>query len=374
MRTAVTQLTEASHKVRSRQAIAVLLNGAATVHLVWFYLAYVPSALNLETYEQGLAPVPFQHRALWVLPLRWAHHSPVLNGLADRISALHAWFPHGVHAESLVQAPVDLLAVAAAGLVARSIYRAASRTGVLTSLIYPLTLLMVTATYALNTIHRFRFVYDLSSLGMFAVGTYLIYFRRSQVLFALLFMVATVNRETSLFLLLMEGTVLASAWDGAAMRSGVAGWIRRPVQQLPERQRWLLVAVLLAFWGGWHIFVAHLFAGNASAAGPRFWLNIGILLCPLSWPQLLSTFSYCLPLLLLGRGDSGNTTLRRWRWVLPVWFVAMLHYGLLVETRIFGELIPLVVCEVALLAERRILNKLRAIRWTHADHEDKVPA
>ena len=203
--TAVAERMEvkAARKKSNVSKLEVLLNAAATLQAVWFYLAYVHCYVDLAAYEAGVAHTPYQYRLLLMLPLRWAHGSAVCTAIAGALTHLHAWFPTGVRPESLVEFPVDVAAVAVAGLVTRRMYLAASRTGMLAAVVYPLTLVMVVGTYALGTVFRLRFVYDLPSLAFFAGGMFVLYVRRPLWEFALLFAVATLNRETTLFLLVL---------------------------------------------------------------------------------------------------------------------------------------------------------------------------
>lgn len=322
----------------------------ATVQVVWYYLTSVPNAMDLLSYERGTGPMPFQGRMLMMLPLRWAHENALLSDVARTMTAMPGWFAHGCHAEGLVQALTDVLSVLVTGWVARRIYLAASPTGVLGPYIYPLTLIMVAATYSFNAVHPLRFVYDLPSLGLFSLGLEMIFFRRRMLWFASLFALATVNRETSLFLLVMEGLTLAAE----SRRERGAG--------LNSRLRWTVVVILLGGWVAWHLEVGRIFAGNPSAAAPRLLLNAGTVLCPISWTQLLSVGAFCGPMLLLGGRRIADATLRAWRWMLPLWLAFMVVYGLLIETRVFGELIAFAASSVALLAEQEMLTWLEKIR------------
>ena len=342
--------------------VEVLLNGAATLQAVWFYLAYVRSYLNLPRYEAGTVRAPFQYRLLLMLPLRWAHGSALCARVAGALTAMPAWFPHGVRPESLVQAPVDVLAVAVAGLVTRRMYRAASASGLLEAAVYPLVLLMVLGTYAVGTMYRIRFVYDLPSLGFFAAGMYLVYFRQPRWQFAVLFAVATVNRETTLFLLPLYGLACWVQVHGGAVVQ--RPWWRR--LHLPVRDAVFTAALLLA-WTAWHVWVAHRFAANGTESWNRMQLNLQVMLIPTSWLQLMSCFAFCGPLVLLWRRRLRDRVLRLWLWVVPAWFAFMLHYGLLLESRVFGELIPLVACCVALGAEEVLLARMAS--WEGWDRQ-----
>jgi hypothetical protein len=46
-----------------------------------------------------------------------------------------------------------------------------------------------------------------------------------------------------------------------------------------------------------------------------------------------------------------------WLWTLPAWFGLMFLYGIIVEGRLYGELIPYLACMSALIAEESILAR-----------------
>ncbi len=384
----------AGHPYR-RTGLTLLLSAAATLHFVWFYLALVRCYLNLDSYESGTANTPYQYRLLLMLPLRWAHGSAACQSLAAALTSMRPWFPLGVRPESIVEFPLDVVSVILAGLVARQIYKSASPTGLLTPLVYPLTLLMVAATYAFGTMHRLRFLYDLPSLGFFAAGLYLLYFRKPRWQFALLFCIATLNRETTLFLLALfvltrwldtrsavtRNTATCStdtcstdtrSTDTRSSATARDHGTHNTVTSPPHTPAWrlprlpladvALTAFLLSAWVFWHIWVAHHFSANPTESWSRLRLNLWILAVPASWLQLLSCFAFCGPVLLVHRRRVHDPTLRLWLWIVPLWVLCMLHYGLFVETRIFGELIPIVACCVALITEQLLLDRLHATR------------
>lgn len=145
--------------------------------------------------------MPFQGRCLMMLPMRWAHGSRVLHWLTYPFAFSHFWFPRPVQPEVMVQAAINIVCLLLAGWFTTRIYQASSRRRLLTPMVYPLLLVVCGATYMMHTVQNFRFIYDLPSLAFFSAAMYLLYFRRHWSLFVTLFLIATINRETTLLLL-----------------------------------------------------------------------------------------------------------------------------------------------------------------------------
>jgi hypothetical protein len=318
----------------------------ATIQLVWAYHRRVPPYLHLARYENGLEVTPCQTRVLMMWLLRWAHHNAFLIRVADLLSRFTPIYRAPITPETLVLALTNTLGIMAAGWVATRIYDAASERRMLTEYIYPLVLVLCAVTYVLESLHARSFYYDLPSLGFFAVGLYLIYFRKHPLWFALLFVVATLNRETTLVLLLFY--LLAAMAD-----SGAVDW-RRAVSP-----RTLAVVVpLVAYWIAWHLYVNRLYAANHAAWIPAYKINLVLLAWPPAWPQLFAAGGYLVVPIVLYRKRVKDATLRLWLWTLPAWFGLMFLYGIIVESRLYGELIPYVACMGALIAEQSILEQI----------------
>jgi hypothetical protein len=158
-------------------------------------------------------------------------------------------------------------------------------------------------------------------------------------------MVATTNRETSL--LLLYYFVASSCVFGD-----------RIVWRRALTLRTIGTTTLLAlFWIGWRIWTTHRYAAaNSSESHCYINANIATLYFPLVWPQLAGIAAYTLPFLLLMRRKIRNCELRLWLYSLPLWFAFMFYYGLLIENRLFGELIPLFTCTALLLAEYHLTD------------------
>jgi len=331
------------------QRIKIVVIGAyvvATIQFVWCYLWLTRPYVNTLLYQQGRERMPFQGRSLMMLPMRWAHQSALLKWLAHAFAGSHFWFPKPVAPEVLVQAAIDVGCLLATGYFATRIYQASSRRRLLTPVVYPLLLVVCGATYVMHTVQNFRFIYDLPSLAFFAAAMYLLYFRWHWIYFAGVFALATLNRETTLLLLPLYML-------NEAVKNGRLRW------PLLLRGRTLRVVVPLAIgWGAWQLFVRHVFAGNVSEFYPRIDWNVKSLLVPQAWPQLLSACGYLLLFVVVTRKRISDPRLRAWLWLVPVWLGFMFVYGILIETRVFGELIPLVVCAATLVGEDMLLARM----------------
>ena len=318
----------------------------ATVQLMWCYLWLTRPYVDTRQYEQGLERMPFQGRCLMMLPMRLAHENSVLRFLDRLFAHSHFWFPKPGQPEVLMQAAIGVACLAVTGFLTTRMYEASSRRRLLTYFIYPLVLAVWATTYVLHTVQNFRFIYDLPSLAFFTGALYLIYFRRHWAWFVGLFLMATVNRETTLLLLPL--------W--ALDRSIVGGKVRW--RRMLEPQTIAVVLPLFVAWIGWEIFIRHHFAHNRSEFYPRLNWNVKSVFAPQAWPQMLSACGYLLPFVVLLRKRIPSERLRAWLWLIPLWLVFMFSYGILVETRVFGELIPLVVCCAALIGEELIVAKM----------------
>lgn len=321
----------------------------ATVQFAWCYFWLTRPYVNTRLYELGCERMPFQGRVLMMFPMRLAHASFVLHLLARPFARSHFWFPRLVQPEVLMQAAINVASLIAAGWFTTKIYRASSPRQLLAPLVYPLLLVACAGTYVLHTVQNFRFIYDLPSLAFFAAAMYLIYFRKPFSSFAALFVIATINRETTLLL-------LALYMIDQGVEGGRLEW-RHALQPVT----WLRLIPLAAFWIGWQIFVHHHFARNASEFYPRLNWNVKSLLAPFAWPQLLSASGYLLLYVVAYRKRISDPQLRAWFWLIPIWCVFMFVYGILIETRVFGELIPFVVCASALIFEQMITARMTKV-------------
>jgi hypothetical protein len=234
-----------------------------------------------------------------------------------------------------------------AGWVAVRLYAAATRRNLLGEFVYPLFLGLCFMGYVLHTAQNYRFVYDLPSLAFFSVGLYLIYFRKPVLWFIALFAVATLNRETSL--LLLPFFILSQAIDS----NGKVEWKRLYNVRVAG-----VVLPLMLYWVIWHGMIFHLFAANPSEYYSRFLANLSTFKALRFYPQMFSILGYLPVFLWLNRGSLRDPQLRIWLWVLPIWLGFMMVWGILVETRIFGELIPYTACISVIMLEEVVALRI----------------
>jgi hypothetical protein len=329
---------------RWARLLRVAIYLAGTVQLAGCYFTLVRPYVNTALYESGRERLPFQTRVLMMAPMWWAHRSGMAAAFAAYVAHSRFWYLRPPEPEAIVQLWINVASLLVAGWVAVQIHRAAAGKtggprGFLAFLVYPLFLVLFACHYILHTIQNFRFLYDLPGVAFFSVGLWMIYFRKSPWLFAALFLIATLNRETTL--LLLPFYMLSAASRDEEFRWKNAFNLRTISVVIP----------LAAAWVAWHFFIFHIFKYNVSEYYPRLSLNLYTLVHPRYWPQLLSAGGYLLPFILLGRRSIRDPQLRAWLWVLPVWFGFMFFWGILVETRVFGELLAYLTCIAVLIAE-----------------------
>jgi hypothetical protein len=114
---------------------------------------------------------------------------------------------------------------------------------------------------------------------------------------------------------------------------------------------------MLAAWVAMRLLVLHLYGHNPVAASSRIadlklWQNLGFLVKPQHWPAFASIFGFTLPLVIVRRRYLEPGFLRRGLIVVALWFVLMLFVGVLIEIRIFGELISYMSVAVGVILRR----------------------
>jgi len=315
---------------------------ALTVICAHFGLSYVgrrASFLDLRLYTEGQLGVPFQYRTLVAWIFRGMVGSPLFLAIAR-------------HAPSMYRDPYLLayLLVAFAAL-AGSVLATSDTIFRLTgdsSFARWSALLIVYMAYFTQIVMYgllYTLPYDLPSLFFFCAGINLIV-RNNRWLYYLLFVPAVFNRETICFL-----TVFFAVWEWFRLTGDTKSKLLRI---LPH------VAAQAAIWIAIKIYLFKLYEHNISEVAPNrvfknlVVYNLKVLVTPGQWPLLLSISGFAIPLLIAQRRWIGN---RAFAWacgiVLPLWFLGMFCVGVIVELRIFTEVISMVAPAVALIIFHR---------------------
>jgi hypothetical protein len=329
-------------------AVLVFLYGCATLQFIRYYCKSTDFYLNMTAYLTGRERLPFQERVLPILLLKPMYSSQWLMG--------HLAHRNGAFTPEL--GPVYALALVAvliAGIYTQKLYGLVSSRHSLSFLVYPIFLFAVMWTYAIHSEADFAYPYDLPGVAFFAAGLYYIYKRSYAGLF-LVILIGTFNRETTLFLIGIyvidsaSRAVLSPRMSSQPnmMLSGSTGLKDRFDLRLVS---WGRVAVLAVIWASIKLLLTHHFARNSNDENfLRIEYNLRRL-NPRLLPALLNICGYTLPLVLLFYKRLKPIRFQNYLWIVAAWLPIMFCSGVLVETRIYGELCPFAAVALVLIIE-----------------------
>ncbi len=298
--------------------------------------------LNLPAYLAGHERLPFQRRVLPML---------ILRGL-DRVTPAASHIGHrGLFAQphTMYLFLIDLISVAVASYFCIRLHTAAQPHSRYRLLVFPIFLWTLVWTYLIHILFNHYFPYDMMSVAFFSAGLCFIYERRFLPL-ALVVLIGAFNRETVLFLVpifLLDALapVSISRLRSAASQPHSAtdlDWKSVPL---------LKTAFLFLLWLSVDLTLSHFYTHNdPSELRLRFRENLHNL-APHSWPQFFGACGFLLPVLWGLRRRIPDARITAYLLVVPLWILVMFARGVLTETRIFGELCPLVAVASVLLLE-----------------------
>ncbi len=336
----------------------LLLAGSA--HFALFYTLNTRPMLNLPAFEIGVERAPFQYRALtsWIyaaadrtlhIPVTLAKHLPPSMSTVDSFVTLLLSFVSLLTAVLATRSALEWLTEGSAGW---------SRWGAL--LVLPMGYYHYLLEFGHPCCTPMQLPYDLPSLAFFATGIALIVQGRVAWLYPV-FLLATLNRESTVFLIMLFGLYRFAGWSGRS-------------RERPPSRRALLTGVhvvaLTLLWLALRVMLHHLFhppaVPGAQAAGFEIHVrdNLGYLLRPYYWTSFLSLFGFTWLFVYAHWRDVPSAGVRRMLWIGPIYLGAMYLVGVLSEIRIFGELIPLYAIAFTLLL------RAYAGKWRQA-HEAK---
>lgn len=299
----------------------------ATALLAQLYTIEIPSYIDLRKYALGHEHMPFQARELMRYPLLWAGNSSFLQHHTAGRAGINSPERFVIFIVSFLSI---LLSIWSAQAIDRRLWPSA-RVPLL-----PFAILVVVALFNFYLSVPYSFPYDLPAMMFLGWGLYLVITERFLLLLPL-FILATWNRETSLFLIFVLAAIALSRegrWSLRALR-------RKDILQL------LTLSIL---WCLITAFLHHKYLANPSEAGPRVMDNLKKLAHPVLWPAILSGSAFLLPWIFLRRHLIPDPKLRACVLILPLWVLILLSVGQILEVRIYGDISVFVaVCAAAIL-------------------------
>lgn len=334
------------HQDRSRRSLGSNLiawypRAMLVVASVWFAQVYCTVRhpyINLSQYARGQERLPFQARDLMRWPMLAASHSIFLQHVTAGKVLLRS-------PEFLVMEVAAAVALMFAGWSAMKLYRLALPDGPLPELAFAVLIVICYYDFLLGV--PFSFPYDLPSTAFLGWGTYFAMRQRFAWLLPV-FLFATWNRETSLFLI---GVVLITA----ASRSGTLAWRNL------RRRDWAEMAILTVIWLGIMLAQKHHYAGNPSEAGTRIAGNLRYLINPQLWPNILSASAFLLPYVYFQRRTIPFAPMRYSLLLLPFWVLLLLSVGQILEVRIYGDISVLVAVAATVIVVEKIRSRSRGL-------------
>ena len=323
----------------AQSALWITFCALQTLQFVRFYSVSTIFYLNMNSYLTGHERMPFQER---VLPIFFME--PLFRSY---------WVMHSVAHTNGAFTPergpfyaLSLIALLIAGVFVQKLYRALTQTGMLYFLVYPLFLFACMWSYVIHIEANFSYPYDMPSVAFFAAGLYFIYTRKFIPLLIVMFF-GTLNRETTLFLIgiyIIDAASVSDSTTSTGFRDRFAF----------SQVSWLRVSALVVAWLAIKLTLAHIFAHNDESENfVRIASNFRRL-TPRLWPSVLNICGYLVPIVWFLRKNIAPVRFANYLYILPFWFATMFYTGVIVETRIYGELCSFVAVALVLISERYI--------------------
>ncbi len=322
----------------------------ATLQFIRFYVVSTRFYLKMPAYLSGHERLPFQERVLPIL-LMWPinHWAALMRAVADR-----GHDPETAAAatpQTVAFYVLSLVAFSIAGIFTVKLYRAVTENGILSSLVYPVFLVISMWTYVIHIDANYSYPYDMPALAFFTAGLYFIYTRQFAPLFVVM-LVGTFNRETTLFLIGIYILDAASLPLNLEKMTDAHAPIseRFNLQAVP----WLRVFSLAILWLSIKVTLALHFAGNSNAENYNRVIENAFRLKLRLLPSLLNICAYLLPVVWIYRRRLTPVRFANYLYILPLWFAVMFYTGVILETRIYGELSAYVAVSIVLLLEAHV--------------------
>lgn len=188
-----------------------------------------------------------------------------------------------------------------------------------------------------NILHTYWYPYDIPSILFFVLGLAALY-RKQWLWYYILFILGTINRETTLFLtIVFIVTCLGQLkWKRLAGHVVIQGFI------------WLLIKAL----------IQSIYTGNPGQGAFQLTLldNLQFLLQPGALLWVLPSWGLTWILALIGYRHLKDPFVKRALWVIVPFFAVMMLVGKVDELRIYAELTPIVL-SAALLSLQNLFHQ-----------------
>ncbi len=332
--------------------ITWVLYGCATLQFVRYYVVVTTFYLDMPRYLEGRERLPFQERVLPIF-LMWPinHSAFLMRHLAHPKGGFDD--PSAATSETLAFYIVSLVSFSIAAFLVNRLYRLLTITGTLSVLVFPSFLVLCLWTYVVHVDANFSYPYDFPSLAFFAGGLLAIFTRRYVPLLVIMF-VGTMNRETTLFLIIIYVLdAISITPPNVELRRGYISLRERfALRQMP----WLRATFLLAIWLSVKLTIHHHFAHNDNSENyVRLHENLGRIRLRL-FPTLFNICGYVLPIVFVLRRQLRPLRFASYLYVLPFWIAVMFYTGVILETRVYGELCSFTAIAVVLLLENHVAS------------------
>lgn len=314
------------------------------MHFCLCWAWHDPTYLHMRLYVHGQERLPFQGRILMAWTLRPFADNAHLSAAVAHLSHL---LPENLRRPFVLPELVInfamLLIIVFAG---RAIIRTMTGNAVFAAWA---SLLFVYMAYfdLILPLNAFQLPYDLPSLACFVLATWLIVSERYLLLLPLI-AVATLNRETSIFIPLF---LAVYTWFQDREPRIHAGTHKR--SKLLRAAPFIVLQVLI--WLAIKLWLRHHLAYD-TGNGVEFHVpgNLRSLIKPQQWPEFLCTFGFLLPLFIHDFSLIGDRAFARATVVtMLLWGAAMMVAGTIIEIRIFSELSAFVApCIASILYNR----------------------
>jgi hypothetical protein len=308
-----------------------------TLQFIRFYSVSPLFYLKMHAYLTGQERVPFQERVLPILFMK-----PLFSSY---------WVMHSLAHKNGLFTPergpfylLSLIAFAIAGIFVQKLYSAVTPYKSLSFMVYPIFLSAAMWSYVIHSEADFSYPYDMPSVAFFAAGLYFIYTRKFLPLLPIMFF-GTLNRETTLFLIgiyIIDAATVPTTGPVATFSE------RFSLAQVP----WKRVILLTFVWVAIKVVLGRIFHHNDTSENYVRILENVTRMKPRLWPAVLNICGYLLPIVWLYRKNIAPVRFANYLYIMPLWFAVMFYTGVIVETRIYGELCSFVAVALVLILEK----------------------